>query len=324
MHQLYHGGGRPFYFTLPSPLAGVVGWTVERPIHKLANMRPDASWVDRDSYPFQSRFQSLSAGDMHYVDEGRGDCVLLVHGTPTWSFEYRHLITALSSRYRCIAPDHLGFGLSARPAGFAYTPESHSAALGEFVERMRLDRFNLVVHDFGGPIGLPLALRAASPVQKLVILNSFAWPLDDDKMARGARLAGGPVGRFLYKYANASQTLIMPSAYGDRKKLTPSIHRQYLEVFRDRDARVQVLHALAKALLQSRAHYQSLLDALPSLRMPALLLWGMKDTAFQPHQLARWQSLLPHATTVALPAAGHWPHEEEPARVAEEIERFLN
>lgn len=287
-------------------------------------MRPDASWVDRKSYPFQSRYQPLSAGDMHYVDEGQGPCILLVHGTPTWSFEFRHVIAALSARYRCIAPDHLGFGLSERPAGFAYTPEAHAEALREFVDRLGLARFSLVVHDFGGPIALPLAFGAASPVERLVILNSFAWPLNDDKLAAGARVAGGPIGWFLYKYANASQKLIMPSAYGDKAKLTKAIHEQYLAVFRDRHARVLVLHTLAKALLQSRAHYQGLLDALPSLRLPALLLWGMKDSAFQPHHLARWQSLLPHAATVALPTAGHWPHEEEPARVAEEIERFLN
>ena len=287
-------------------------------------MRPDASWVDRSAYPFQSRYLSLSAGEMHYVDEGAGDPVLLVHGTPTWSFEYRHLIAALSKHHRCIAPDRLGLGLSERPAGFAYTPEAHAAVLGEFVERLGLDRFTLVVHDFGGPIGLPLALAANSPVQKLVILNSLAWPLNDDKLARGARIAGGPVGRWLYKYANASQTLIMPSAYGDKAKLTKVIHQQYLSVFRDREARVQVLHALAKALLASREHYQGLLDALPSLRIPALLLWGMKDSAFRPDQLARWQSLLPHAATVALAGSGHWPHEEDPARVVEEIERFLD
>lgn len=287
-------------------------------------MRPDASWVDRRRYPFASRYQPLKAGEMHYVDEGQGDVVLLVHGTPTWSFEYRHVIAGLSSRHRCIAPDHLGFGLSERPSAFAYTPEAHAAALAEFVERLGLKRFTLVVHDFGGPIGLPLALRPASPVARLVVLNSFAWPLNDDKLAGGARIAGGPIGRFLYKYANASQKLIMPSAYGDKKKLTPAIHQQYLEVFRDREARVQVLHALARALLQSRAHYQSLLDALPSLRVPALLLWGMKDSAFQPYQLERWHALLPHAGVVRLDASGHWPHEEEPARVVEELQRFLN
>jgi pimeloyl-ACP methyl ester carboxylesterase len=95
-------------------------------------------------------------------------------------------------------------------------------------------------------------------------------------------------------------------------------------VFRDRGARVQVLHALAKSLLGSRAFYQSLLDGLPSLRqVPTLLVWGMKDNAFQPHQFARWQALLPHAETVALEHAGHWPHEEEPARVIAAIEQFL-
>lgn len=278
-------------------------------------MRPDAS-----------HYLALPAGDMHYVDEGQGDPLLLVHGTPTWSFEFRHVIAALSTRYRCIAPDHLGFGLSERPSAFSYTPEAHAAALGEFVDRLGLDRFTLVVHDYGGPIGLPLALRSPSPVKRLVIINTFAWPLDDDpKMSGPARIAGGAIGRLLYKYANASQKLIMPSAYGDKRKLTKAIHRQYLEVFRDRHARVQVLHALAKALLGSRAHYQALLAQLPSLRdTPTLLVWGMKDSAFQPYQLTRWQTLAPHAETVTIDNAGHWPHEEEPARVIEAIERFLN
>ena len=288
-------------------------------------MRSDPTWLDRVAYPFRSRYLSLSAGEMHYVDEGRGDAILLVHGTPTWSFEFRHLIAALSARYRCLAPDHLGFGLSERPSAFAYTPEAHAAALGEFVDGLGLDRFTLVVHDFGGPIGLPLALRSPSPVQRLVILNTFAWPIDDDpKLARGARFLGGAAGRFLYRYANASQRLIMPSAYGDKRKLTTAIHRQYLEVFRDRDARVQVLHRLAKALLGSRAFYQSLLDGLPSLhQVPTLLVWGMRDNSFQPYQLARWQVRLPHAETVALEHAGHWPHEEEPARVIAAIEQFV-
>jgi len=266
---------------------------------------------------------ALSAGRMHYDDEGAGPIVLFVHGTPTWSYEYRHVIRALSARYRCIAPDHLGFGLSERPPHFAYAPEAHAAVLAEFVDRLGLDRFTLVVHDFGGPIGLPLAL--AGRVDRLVIMNTWAWPLDDDpKMARAARLAGGAAGRFLYRYANASLRLIMPSAYGDRRKLTKEIHAQYLNVFRDRDARVMVLHALAKSLLGSRAHYQSLLDRLPELRrIPTLVVWGMKDSAFQPYQLERWRTLLPEAQVAAIDNAGHWPHEEEPERVIGAIQRFL-
>ncbi|MEY4094049.1 MAG: Haloalkane dehalogenase [Acidobacteriota bacterium] len=279
--------------------------------------------MDAD-YPFQPRTVSLAAGDMHYVDEGSGDAVLLVHGTPTWSFEYRHLIKALSTRHRCIAPDHLGFGLSSRPQGFAYTPEAHAEVLREFVERVGLDRFTLVVHDFGGPIGLPLALAANSPVARVVIINTWAWPLDDDPLAAGARVAGGPVGRFLYKYANASLRLIMPSAYGDKKKLAPQIHARYLDVFRDPNSRVLVLHALAKSLLGSSAYYQSLLDRMGELQeRPVLIVWGMKDSAFKPHQLARWRSLLPKARVVEIAEAGHWPHEEAPAQVIDAIESVL-
>jgi haloalkane dehalogenase len=271
---------------------------------------------------------ALRDGEMHYVDEGSGPPILFVHGTPTNSYEYRHLIAALSKRFRCIAPDHLGFGQSARPRSFAYTPEAHAAVLREFVERLGLDDFTLVVHDFGGPIGLPLITDhpSHSPhVRRLILMNTWAWPLDDDpKMARGARFIGGAIGRFLYRYANASLRLIMPSAYGDRKKLTPEIHRRYLDVFGDRDARVLVLHALAKSLLGSRAHYQSLLDRLDRLQaMPVLIVWGMKDSAFQPYQLERWRQLLPGAQVETIEGAGHWPHEEEPGRVVAAIERFL-
>ena len=271
---------------------------------------------------------ALRDGEMHYVDEGSGPPILFVHGTPTNSYEYRHLIAALSKRFRCIAPDHLGFGESARPRSFAYTPEAHAAVLRELVERLGLDDFTLVVHDFGGPIGLPLITDhpSHSPhVSRLILMNTWAWPLDDDpKMARGARFIGGAIGRFLYRYANASLRLIMPSAYGDRKKLTPEIHRRYLDVFGDRDARVLVLHALAKSLLGSRSHYQSLLDRLDRLRaMPVLIVWGMKDSAFQPYQLDRWRQLLPGAQVETIEGAGHWPHEEEPGRVVAAIERFL-
>src|SRR6188508_643180 len=272
---------------------------------------------------------ALTDGEMHYVDEGAGPPILFVHGTPTNSYEYRHLIAALSKRFRCIAPDHLGFGESSRPRSFAYTPEAHARVLQEFVERLDLKDLTLVVHDFGGPIGLPLVAGrgelGVGSVKQVVILNSWAWPLDDDpKMARGARLIAGAIGRFLYRYANASLRLIMPSAYGDRKKLTKEIHRRYLDVFRDRDARVLVLHALAKSLLGSRAHYQTLLDRIERLRaVPVLIIWGMKDSAFQPYQLERWQRLLPEAQVETIDGAGHWPHEEEPARVASAIERFL-
>jgi len=272
-----------------------------------------------------SKYFDTRHGRMHYIDEGAGPPILFVHGTPTNSYEYRHLIASLSATHRCIAPDHLGFGRSERPAAFPYTPEAHAEVLREFVDALRLEQFTLVVHDFGGPIGLPLALSDSSPVDRVILMNTWAWPLDEDqKMARGARFIAGAAGRWLYKYANASLRLIMPSAYGDRRKLTKTIHRQYLDVFRDRAARVLVLHALAKALLASRAHYQWLLNRVGRLRgRPVLIVWGMQDSAFQPYQLDRWRSLVPEAEVVRIEGAGHWPHEEEPASVIDAMQRFL-
>jgi haloalkane dehalogenase len=161
---------------------------------------------------------------MHYLDEGRGPVLLFVHGTPTWSFEFRHLVRALRARYRCIAPDHLGFGLSDRPAHLPYTPEAHAQVLGRFVDRLGLSNFTLVVHDFGGPIALPLALGAGR-VERLVVLNSWMWSFADDPVIRRrARMLSGAFGRFLYRWLNLSLRVLLPSAYGDRRKLTPAIH----------------------------------------------------------------------------------------------------
>jgi haloalkane dehalogenase len=110
-------------------------------------------WVDRKAYPFEPRWLDVGEGRLHYVDEGVGPTILFVHGTPTWSFEYRHLIGGLKAKHRCVAVDHLGFGLSERPAGSAYTPEAHAHRLRAFVDKLGLNGFTLVVHDFGAPSG---------------------------------------------------------------------------------------------------------------------------------------------------------------------------
>lgn len=285
-----------------------------------------ATGIDRSAYPFASRWLELTAGRMHYVDEGAGEPLLFVHGTPTWSFEWRHLIRALAPSHRCIAPDHLGFGLSERPGSFPYTPEAHARNLAEFVAKLDPEPFTLVVHDFGGPIGLPLCLQQPERVKRLVLLNTWMWSFAGDRdMERKGRIAGGSLGRWLYRWANLSLRVILPQAYGDRRKLTPEVHRQYLERFPDRWSRGTVLWALARALLASSAYYDSLWQQREKLRgRPALILWGLADPAFQPPQLARWKEVLPAARVVELSGVGHWPQEEEPERVLAEMRSFLS
>ena len=290
-----------------------------------------AARIDRAAYPFATRWIDLPAGRMHYVDEGPGGgalggkTLLFVHGTPTWSFEWRHLIRGLSGEYRCVAPDHLGFGLSERPAKFAYTPEAHAENLAAFVRALDLRGMTLVVHDFGGPIGLPLALAGDGRVERLVVINSWMWSFQGDKaMERAGRLAGTGLWKWLYRRANFSLKVLMPYAYGDKRKLTPAIRSQYADRFPDADSRERVLWALAKALSGSGPFYGSLWERRAALAgLPALIVWGLKDRAFPPPFLARWKAALPEARVAEIAGAGHWPQEEEPEAVGAALREFL-
>jgi len=284
-------------------------------------------WLDREQFPFASRFLQTTFGRVHYLDEGppEGEVVLLVHGTPSWSFEYRQLIPVLARHRRVIAVDHLGFGLSERPADFPYTPEAHSDVLREVVERLGLQRFALVVHDYGGPIALPLVAAEPQRITGLVVMNSWMWPLTEDPaLAGAARLAGSWLGRFLYRWLNASLRLLMPYGYADRRKLTPAVHAQYRAPFRHRGARVQVLWQLARALGSPGAKLSKLWAERERLQaIPALIVWGLGDRALPPSVLSRWRQALPHARVAQLAGVGHWPQEEAPADVAGLLDGFL-
>ena len=223
-----------------------------------------------------------------------------------------------------IALDHLGFGLSERPADASYTPEAHAARFRAFVDSLGLSRFTLVVHDFGGPIALPVALDDPGRVSRLVVLNSWMWSFAEDREM--ARRAAHGVRRVRPLHVPPPQRIAAP---GDAQRLRrpPQADardpRQYLAAFPDADSRERVLWALARALLGSSAFYDGLWRRRDQLAaIPALIVWGMKDSAFRPTQLARWRTALPQATVVELPGAGHWPHEEEPARVLSEVRSF--
>jgi haloalkane dehalogenase len=284
-------------------------------------------WLDRAEFPFESRWLQTRWGRVHYVEEGPpdGEVVLLVHGTPSWSFDYRHVIPVLARSRRVIAVDHLGFGLSERPNELGYTPEEHTEVLRVVVEKLGLERFGLVVHDYGGPIALPLAAEQPERITSLVVLNSWMWPLTEDaELARGARLAGSGLGRLLYRWLNFSLRVLMPYAYADRRKLTPRLHQQYLEPFRRREDRVRVLWALARALTASAPALGRLWDARGRLAsIPALVLWGLGDRALPPRLLQRFRQAWPQARIQELAGVGHWPHEEAPEVVARALDEFL-
>jgi haloalkane dehalogenase len=282
-------------------------------------------WLDRVGWPYLPRWTSLPEGRLHYVDEGAGDVVVLVHGTPTWSYEWRHAVAGLRGTHRVIALDHLGFGLSDRPAGAGYTPEDHARRFRAFVDHVAPSGpVTLVVHDFGGPIALDWALDHVDRLTRVVVVNSWMWSFEDDpSMRRKAALIRGALGRWLYRRMNASLRLIMPSAYGDRRRLTPAIHQQYLQLFPDPGSRERVLFALAQSMLGSSAFFDALWQRRARLAaVPVHLFWGMRDSAFPPALLARWQRAVPHARVTKFPTSGHWPHEEEPEAFVRALQRL--
>jgi haloalkane dehalogenase len=284
-------------------------------------------WLDRREWPFPPRWAALGDGRVHYVDEGSGPPVILVHGTPTWSFEWRHVIAALHSNARVLAADHLGFGLSDRPSAAGYAPEDHARRFREWIARVvPSEPVHLVVHDYGGPIALDWGLDHPERLHSVTVVNSWLWSFAEDPvMRRRARLAGGWLGRFLYRRFNASLRFIMPSAYGDRARLTPSIHAQYLAVFPGADSRERVLFALARALLSSGSFYEGLWARRARLNgVPMQLVWGMRDPTFQPHMLERWRQTFPHARSVEIASAGHWPHEEAAEVVVDALRQAIN
>jgi pimeloyl-ACP methyl ester carboxylesterase len=171
------------------------------------------AWLDRTEYPFASRWLELPSGRLHYIDEGEGRPVVMVHGTPDWSFLWRHLVKALAPRYRCVALDNLGFGLSDRPPGSWYLPENQAANLKTLIERLGLRDITLVLHDFGGPFGLSYALEKPDNVRSLVLMNTWMWSLaDDPRFRRFGWLAASRLGRYLYLQWNFSARVIMKYA----------------------------------------------------------------------------------------------------------------
>ncbi|NTU84479.1 MAG: alpha/beta fold hydrolase [Chloroflexales bacterium] len=271
------------------------------------------SWLDREAYPFASHFLELDGGAMHYVDEGAGEPILFVHGTPTWSFLYRHLIGALRAEHRCVAPDHIGFGLSAKPPGWGYGFADHARNLAALIDRLGLGPLTLVAHDLGGPIALSYALDNPGRVARLALFNTFMWPMEGEfAVPTVGRLFGGPVGRLLYLRLNASARSLLPMVYGDRAKLTPAIHSQYLGPFPRPDDR-HGMFAFARQVAAGSTWCAGLWARRAALAgLPAQLIWGLKDPAFGPRYLARWREVLPQAQVLELPAVGHFPQEEAP------------
>ncbi len=280
-------------------------------------------WLDTSEYPFTANYFGINGHKLHYIDEGQGATVLFVHGTPSWSFDFRNVIKKLKQDFRCVAIDHMGFGLSDKPEYYDYTTQNHSRTLERFVLEKKLDNLTLVVHDFGGPIGLNFAIRHPEKIKHLVVLNSWLWSSKEDAdYIRLRKILKSPLLPFLYRYLNFSPRFILPQSFGDRK-ISKYLLKQYMRPFANRTQRNGAL-AFAKSLLNDQDWFEELWSRRQAITAkPALFIWGMKDPVIKPHYLDKFISGFTNSKTIRLDASGHFPQEEDPEIVTKSIHCFL-
>ena len=281
-------------------------------------------WVPRDLFPFPSRFIDIDGNRIHYVDEGSGPVLLFLHGNPTWSFLYRGIIAQLKTRFRCIALDYPGFGLSTAKPGYNFLPENHARVVEAFVSALDLPAFMLMVQDWGGPIGLWMAGRCPDRITGLVIGNTWAWPITGDPhFERFSSIMGGAVGRFAIRNFNAFVNMMIPMGV-KRRKLGKAVMAAYRRPFPTRAARMATA-IFPREIRASSAFLSEVEQSLPGLsEKPALILWGEKDVAFREVERKRFEALFPCHRTVSLPGAGHYIQEDAPDEIATAIADFMD
>lgn len=289
-----------------------------------SRQRPD--WLSDEMYPFESRWFTTPSGHrMHFIDEGEGEPIVFVHGNPTWSFEFRHLVEALRCAYRCVAPDHIGFGLSSRSDRREdERPESHANRFAALMGHLGLGELTLFMTDWGGPIGLDFARRHPARIKRLVVANTWCWPVGDDFHFRSfSFLMSSGIGQYLIKRRNAFVNRVMPKAVGDKGVLTPEVMAHYRNAQPTPQAR-----AASAALPGYIVGAGEWLDAIWSGRSafvdkPALVLWGCRDIAFRRKELERWESELTSYELQEFDDCGHFLAEESPERVLTALRDFM-
>ena len=276
------------------------------------------AWLPSDLYPFADRFADAGGARVHYVDEGSGPPLLLLHGNPTWSFLYREVVKGLSDRFRCIAVDHPGFGLSDAPAGYGFTPAEHARVLEQLVLQLDLRDVTMMVQDWGGPIGFDVATRYPDRFARFVIGNTWAWPKSDPGTQVFSRLLGGPIGRRLILNRNIFVERLLPGGTRNRKLADP-VMAAYRGPFPDPRSRVPTW-VFPREILGSRtwlADIEARLSAVTDRQ--ALIVWPTGDVAFRARERVRWEQVFPDHRTVILEGARHYIQEDAPAEIVAAI-----
>lgn len=285
--------------------------------------------VTAHPFPYARRTLEVGGQEMAYVDEGSGPPVVMVHGNPTWGFAFRSFIEALRHDHRVVVPDHIGMGRSARPdpGAYPFTLRRRIADLTELLDKVVPEgRVDLIVHDWGGAIGLAWATAHPDRVGRVLVMNTAAFPLPPgERLPDLLRVARTPPGRLASRWLAAFNVGVL--LVGPRRRLPWAVIGGYLTPYRrpaDREAVVRFVDDIPLSeddpswwpLVGTGAALDTLADR------EIVVCWGMRDPAFTPRLLEEWRRRLPGAQIVRFPNAGHLVFEDAPGpltRIAEEL-----
>lgn len=285
-----------------------------------------------EKYPFTSHFLAIDGLRYHYLDEGDGQPVVMLHGNPSWSFYYRNLVLRLRSSYRCIVPDHMGCGFSDKPQDdrYDYTLERRVDDLDRLLDHLGIrQNITLVLHDWGGMIGMTWAARHPERVSRLVILNTAAFHLPQEKrFPLPLRICRDTVlGTLLVRGCNAFS--LAASFVCCTKNPMPAelraAYRMPYDSWRNRIATLRFVQDIP--LRQGDRNYDLVTSVDNHLqlfrRLPMLICWGERDFVFDVHFLNEWLRRFPEAEVHRFPEHGHYILEDAREEVVPLIADFM-
>jgi pimeloyl-ACP methyl ester carboxylesterase len=282
-------------------------------------------------YPFTGSWREVNGFKMHVLDEGRGDTVLMLHGNPTWSFFFRNLVLGLRGTHRVIAPDHIGCGLSDKPGeqDYEYTLRRRVDDLAALIGQLEVrGRITLLMHDWGGMIGMAYAARFPEKINRLVLLNTAAFHLPKSKKLPASLwlCRKTPLGELIIRDTGLFTSVL--ARWAVCRQMEQRVREAYLWPYRLPEDRTGLLRFVQDIPMQPGDPSYDLVsevqEKLPGFNaIPSLILWGEKDFVFDHHFLSEWQRFLPSAEAHRFPNAGHYVLEDAGAEILPLIQDFL-
>jgi cis-3-alkyl-4-acyloxetan-2-one decarboxylase len=278
-------------------------------------------------YPFSSHTLQLEKFRYHYLDEGSGETLLMLHGNPTWSFYYRNLILGFKGSYRCVVPDHMGMGKSDKPQDYPYTLSQHIDNLEKLVDHLGLDDITLVVHDWGGAIGMGFAVRYPEKIRRLVIFNTAAFLSQEIPISlKLCRIPG--FGALAIRGFNAFARFALRWACIKQERMTEEVKAGYLEPYDNFANRIANLRFVQDIPLGPESpSYPVIQNIEKNLKLfqnhPVQIIWGAHDFVFNDHFLERWKNIFPQAEVHRIEGAGHYVLEDAHERIIPLMKDFF-